>query len=132
MDYLVFLQLNVCVLVIKYVLTYSQHSIDMDKPKVEGRNMPPRHIRAQKFRRTAGIENKTTRSRRRMPINPNVPSWVRGFSNAIHAFVEAHELDNLIEANIVAEAKAERREEENQKQNDNTLGTDSQTVGATV
>mgnify|MGYP007056448440 CR=1 FL=1 len=67
-----------------------------------------------------------------MSINPNVPSWARGFSNRTHAFEEAHELENTIEANITAEAEVEWKENENQKQNDTTLGTDAQTDGATA
>uniref|UniRef100_M1DYA3 Uncharacterized protein n=1 Tax=Solanum tuberosum TaxID=4113 RepID=M1DYA3_SOLTU len=131
MDYLVFLQLNVSVLVVKYVLTLSQDFADMAKPKVAGSNMPPRHIRAQKFRRTARSKNKTASSKRKMSIDPNVPLWDRGFTNAIHAFVAAHELDNMIKANIAAEDEAERKEKENQKENDNTPGTDAQVDDAT-
>uniref|UniRef100_M1DAM8 Uncharacterized protein n=1 Tax=Solanum tuberosum TaxID=4113 RepID=M1DAM8_SOLTU len=105
---------------------------DMARPKVAGRNIPPRQIRTQKFRRTARSENKTASSTRWIPIDPNVPSWARGFRNAIHSFVVAHELENMIKANIAAEVVAERKEKENQKQNDNTLGLDGQTDGATV
>uniref|UniRef100_M1DLU3 Uncharacterized protein n=1 Tax=Solanum tuberosum TaxID=4113 RepID=M1DLU3_SOLTU len=86
---------------------------DMARPKVEGRNMPPRHIREQKFGRTTGSKNKKANSSRRMPIDPNVPSWSRGLINAIHAFKAAHEIDKMVEANIAAEAEVEKKEKEN-------------------
>uniref|UniRef100_M1DTT8 Uncharacterized protein n=1 Tax=Solanum tuberosum TaxID=4113 RepID=M1DTT8_SOLTU len=48
-----------------------------------------------------------TSSRRRMPIDPNVPSWARGFVNAIHALGASHELDEMVEENIATEAEFE-------------------------
>uniref|UniRef100_M1DZW4 Integrase core domain containing protein n=1 Tax=Solanum tuberosum TaxID=4113 RepID=M1DZW4_SOLTU len=53
-----------------------------------GRDVPPRHIRALKFKRDAEKPNKTkaksnskeTSSSRRIPIDPVVPSWARGSS----------------------------------------------------
>uniref|UniRef100_M1DHG1 Uncharacterized protein n=1 Tax=Solanum tuberosum TaxID=4113 RepID=M1DHG1_SOLTU len=100
--------------------------------------MPPRHIGSQNSRRDAGTtdhpkarsENKKASSSRRIPIDLNVPVWARGFINVVHPFGVAHDLDNIAKANIAAtEANADN---ENQSHNDNTLGTDAQTDGATV
>uniref|UniRef100_M1E1D0 Uncharacterized protein n=1 Tax=Solanum tuberosum TaxID=4113 RepID=M1E1D0_SOLTU len=107
-------------------------STNMARLKVAGRSMPPRHIRAQKFRRNAKSENKTASSRRRVQIDPNVPSWTRGFINAIHAFKATHEIENMVEANIAIETEAEHKEKEEKGQNDNTPSTDAQKNGATA
>uniref|UniRef100_M1DJ64 Integrase core domain containing protein n=1 Tax=Solanum tuberosum TaxID=4113 RepID=M1DJ64_SOLTU len=112
----------------------------MARPKVAGRNMPPRHIRAQNSKRDAGTtdhtkvrsENKKASSSRRIPIDPNAPLWARGFINAIHSFGEAHDLDKMVEANIATEVEAESKEKENLKQTDNTPDTDAQTDGGTT
>ena len=101
--------------------------------------MPPRHIKAQNSRRDAGTsdhlkarsENKKASSSRRIPINPNVPLWARGFINVMHAFGAAHDLDNMANANIAAATEA-NTDNENQSQNDNTPGTDAQTDRATA
>uniref|UniRef100_M1DX07 Uncharacterized protein n=1 Tax=Solanum tuberosum TaxID=4113 RepID=M1DX07_SOLTU len=101
-------------------------------PKVTGRNVPPRHIRAQNSRRDAGTtdqpkarsENKKASSSRRIPIDSNVPLWARGFINAIHAFGEAHDLNNMAKANIDTTTEANTNNE-NQSRNDNTPSTDA-------
>uniref|UniRef100_M1E0V3 Uncharacterized protein n=1 Tax=Solanum tuberosum TaxID=4113 RepID=M1E0V3_SOLTU len=104
----------------------------MARPKVAGRNVPPRHIRAQQFRRTDKSENKEASSSRRMHIDPVVPSWAQGFTNVIHALKAAHDLDNLVEANIAIQAEAERRENKKLKQANNNSGTDAQLDGETA
>uniref|UniRef100_M1DJM1 Uncharacterized protein n=1 Tax=Solanum tuberosum TaxID=4113 RepID=M1DJM1_SOLTU len=55
---------------------------DMVRSKVAGRDLPPRHIRSQKFRRDAEKPNKTkakakskeANSSRRITTDPTVPS----------------------------------------------------------
>uniref|UniRef100_M1DK74 Integrase core domain containing protein n=1 Tax=Solanum tuberosum TaxID=4113 RepID=M1DK74_SOLTU len=108
---------------------------DMGRSKVAERDVPPQHIRAQNFRRDAEKSNNTkakskskdASSSRRIPIDPNVPSWTQGFINVVHAFGTTHDLDNMVKANLAAAAEAE-----NPSQNDNTHGTDAQTDGATA
>uniref|UniRef100_M1DQC0 Uncharacterized protein n=1 Tax=Solanum tuberosum TaxID=4113 RepID=M1DQC0_SOLTU len=78
----------------------------------------------------ARSENKKAISSRRIPIDPNVPLWARGFINMIHAFGAAHHLDNMAKAKIDA-ATEKNTDNENQSQNDNTPGTDAQRHGAT-
>uniref|UniRef100_M1DS86 Uncharacterized protein n=1 Tax=Solanum tuberosum TaxID=4113 RepID=M1DS86_SOLTU len=112
-----------------------KHGIDVARSKVAGRDVPPRHIRSQKFRRYAKKPNKTkekTKSKeasssRRISIEPTVPSWARGFITMILNFGAACDLDAMIMANIAAAAEAE-----NQSQKEDTPGTDSQTYGATA
>lgn len=43
--------------------------------------------------------------RRRAPIHPNVPSWARGFVNAIYAFKAARDVDKIVEVNIAVEVE---------------------------
>uniref|UniRef100_M1DBP0 Uncharacterized protein n=1 Tax=Solanum tuberosum TaxID=4113 RepID=M1DBP0_SOLTU len=106
----------------------SPTSLEMARPKVAGRNDPPRHIRAGEFKKDEKKAElarqrkytKEARAKRRIPIDPNVPLWDRSFVNAIHAFGEAHEIDQMIAANLAAEANAKAN---NENQNNNTLGT---------
>uniref|UniRef100_M1DP16 Uncharacterized protein n=1 Tax=Solanum tuberosum TaxID=4113 RepID=M1DP16_SOLTU len=119
----------------------------MARPKVAGRNDPPRHIRAREFKndeKKAVLARqrkytKESRVKRRIPIDPNVPPWARSLVNAIRAFGAAHEIDQMIAAYPAAEAKAEAN---NEDQNNNTprtivslqgdaLGTDAQTYEVT-
>lgn len=73
----------------------------MDKLKFKGRNDPPNNIRAQDFR---DEENrvvldrqrnytKEERAKMRIPVVPNVPSWARGFYNAVHAIRVGHDIE---------------------------------------
>lgn len=39
-------------------------------------------------------------------IKPSVPPWARSFVNVLHDFNEAHEMDQMRVAKIVAQAKA--------------------------
>uniref|UniRef100_M1DPV1 Uncharacterized protein n=1 Tax=Solanum tuberosum TaxID=4113 RepID=M1DPV1_SOLTU len=97
----------------------------MARPKVTGRDMPPRHIRARDFKRdekVAGLakerrESKTASSSRRVPIDPTIPSWKRGFYKAINFFFVSHDMDIMVAATIAAEA---RSNEQNENKNDNT------------
>uniref|UniRef100_M1DY54 Integrase core domain containing protein n=1 Tax=Solanum tuberosum TaxID=4113 RepID=M1DY54_SOLTU len=104
----------------------------MARLKAARRNMPPRHIRPQQFRRTDKSESTEASSSRKIHSDTDVPSWARQFVNAIHAFKAVHDLDNMVEENIITEAEVERKENENLKQTNNNLGTDAQTNGETA
>uniref|UniRef100_M1DNU7 Uncharacterized protein n=1 Tax=Solanum tuberosum TaxID=4113 RepID=M1DNU7_SOLTU len=100
---------------------------EMAKPKVAGRNEPPRNIRAREFKEDEKkVElarqrkcTKEARARRRIPIDPTIPPWRRGFYTTIDSFLAAHDVDRMGESNIAAEAKAN---ENNANQNENTSG----------
>ena len=55
------------------------------------------------------VEKKGSFSRS-ITINHNVPSWSQGFIDATHAFEAAHDVDNMIKENIVAEVEVEAAE----------------------
>jgi len=88
----------------EYFLTFSQSFAEMTTPKVAGRDMPPRKIRAKNFSKNTKaiyppkMDNegkKPSTSKRTNPRDPTIPSWSRGFFTAIHSFLAAHDLDNL-------------------------------------
>uniref|UniRef100_M1DSH1 Uncharacterized protein n=1 Tax=Solanum tuberosum TaxID=4113 RepID=M1DSH1_SOLTU len=99
----------------------------MARPKVAGRDMPSRHVRARGFKRDQKIpelakertESKKASSNRRVPIDPTIPSWKRGVYMAINSFLASHDVDRMGVANITTEDK---ENEHNESQNDN-LGT---------
>uniref|UniRef100_M1DZT9 Integrase core domain containing protein n=1 Tax=Solanum tuberosum TaxID=4113 RepID=M1DZT9_SOLTU len=101
---------------------------EMAGPKVTGRDMPPRHVRAQEFKRDEkkaelARQRKHTeeaKAKRQIPIDINEPPWARSSVNAIWAYGAAHEIDQMIAANLAAEAKAKAN---NKDQNNNTLRT---------
>uniref|UniRef100_M1DP76 Putative plant transposon protein domain-containing protein n=1 Tax=Solanum tuberosum TaxID=4113 RepID=M1DP76_SOLTU len=96
----------------------------MERPKVAGRDMPPRHVRGRDLKRDERIvevakerrESKKASASRRIPMDPAIPSWRRGLYTAANFFLAAHDVDRMVEANIAAEA---RTKEHNETQNDN-------------
>lgn len=70
----------------------------MARPKFARRNDPPRHkikweFKYKENRIDLASKKKYTKeaiSNRRIPIDPNVPAWARGFVNVMHAFRENH------------------------------------------
>lgn len=54
-----------------------------------------------------------------IPIDHNESPWACDHGNAIHAFEASYDIDQLIAANIIEEAKANEKDEE---QKDNALG----------
>jgi len=99
----------------------------MGRPKVAERNEPPRNVRAREFKedekkaelvRQRKYTNEAS-ARRRIPIDPTIPPWSRGYYTTIDSFLAAHDMDRIGEANITAEATAN---ENNANQNGNTSG----------
>uniref|UniRef100_M1BHZ6 Integrase core domain containing protein n=1 Tax=Solanum tuberosum TaxID=4113 RepID=M1BHZ6_SOLTU len=119
----------------------------MARPKVAGKDMSPRHVRARDFKRDEKIaelvierkESKKASVSRRIPIDPTIHSWKRGLHITINSFWAAHELDKMIAAHIAVEVRAN---EHNATQNDNpgtivefqanASGNDAPTDGASV
>uniref|UniRef100_M1E1A9 Uncharacterized protein n=1 Tax=Solanum tuberosum TaxID=4113 RepID=M1E1A9_SOLTU len=88
---------------------------EMDRPKVAGRDMPPRQTRAKNFWKNTKATNppkmdnegkKPSASKRKNSRYPTIPSWRRGFFTTIHSFLVAHDLDNLSKS-AVAESSEE-------------------------
>uniref|UniRef100_M1DEK4 Integrase core domain containing protein n=1 Tax=Solanum tuberosum TaxID=4113 RepID=M1DEK4_SOLTU len=103
-DWKVCLQLIDIVLFVENILTLRRSFANMARPKVAGRIMPPRQIRAKNFRKDTnevnppkmGSEGKhPSSSKISVPRDPNVPSWTRAFYTALHSFLAAHDLDNF-------------------------------------
>uniref|UniRef100_M1DK67 Uncharacterized protein n=1 Tax=Solanum tuberosum TaxID=4113 RepID=M1DK67_SOLTU len=105
----------------------TRRSVEMARPKVTGRNEPPRNIRAREFKedeKKAKLARqrkytKEARAKRKTLIDPTIPLWRHGFYTAVDSFLAAHDMDRMGEANIAAEAKAN---ENNANQNGNTSG----------
>uniref|UniRef100_M1DEX4 Uncharacterized protein n=1 Tax=Solanum tuberosum TaxID=4113 RepID=M1DEX4_SOLTU len=76
----------------------------MARPKVAGRDMPPRQTREKNFRKnieaidppkTDNEGKKPSASKKTNHRDPTIPSWRRGYFTTIHSFLAAHDLDSL-------------------------------------
>uniref|UniRef100_M1DCH6 Uncharacterized protein n=1 Tax=Solanum tuberosum TaxID=4113 RepID=M1DCH6_SOLTU len=100
----------------------------MARPKVAGRDDPPRHVRAREFRKEEKRAEmarkrkytKEARKKRRITFDLNVRPCDRSLVNAVHAFRATHEINQMIAANLAIEAKAKANSGD---KNDNALGT---------
>uniref|UniRef100_M1DZ89 Integrase core domain containing protein n=1 Tax=Solanum tuberosum TaxID=4113 RepID=M1DZ89_SOLTU len=124
-----------------YRSNYPRHrgNQEMARPKVTGRNMPPRYTKAKNFRKDEKATNpskldndgkKPCANKKTNPRDPSVPSWRRGFFTAIHSSLIAHDFDNLSKS-VAAESSKEASRAIVKFQKD-TQGTDAPTDGATA
>uniref|UniRef100_M1DSM4 Uncharacterized protein n=1 Tax=Solanum tuberosum TaxID=4113 RepID=M1DSM4_SOLTU len=101
----------------------------MARPKIRGRDDPPRHIRAREFRKDEKRAElarqrkytKEAREKRQIHFDLNVRPCDRSLVNAIHAFRAAQEIDQMIIANLAAEAKAKANNGDQNKKAPRTI-----------
>uniref|UniRef100_M1DD28 Integrase core domain containing protein n=1 Tax=Solanum tuberosum TaxID=4113 RepID=M1DD28_SOLTU len=111
---------------------------EMARPRVAGRDMPPRQTMAKNFRkntkaidppRTDNEGKKPSASKKTNHRDPTIPSWRCGFLTAIHSFLAAHDLDSLSKS--AAAVPPEATSGTNAHIQSDTSGTDAQTDGVT-